>query len=241
MTLTSLCQYLVLIIGLLISMTLTIYADPPLPTPIGRVIWVKGTLKAAMPSGEIRNLQKMSVIYLQDTLSTDEQSRAEVAFTDNTLLTLGPSTKYQISQYRYHPNEKKSISKYIVNFIQGSFRTITGVIAKQSGSAYEVETPVGTIGVRGTEYATYYKNNEMYIKVYKGVVCATPKNKQNAKSAPVCSNDTKRVLHVKDGTVELLDTLPAGVGEELEIDYATISAFDTQSKDSSSNNFCITY
>lgn len=48
----------ILLALLLFSVMQPSYADPPLPTPVGRVVWVQGTLKAIMPNKEERLLQK---------------------------------------------------------------------------------------------------------------------------------------------------------------------------------------
>jgi len=40
----------------------------------------------------------------------------------------------------------------VSRLLQGGFRTITGLISKRHPEAYRVETPVATIGVRGTQY-----------------------------------------------------------------------------------------
>src|SRR5580700_5884966 len=72
-------------------------ATTPVPTPVGRVVWVKGTaFKAVMPNQEQRILQKLSIIYLHDQLITDDKTQAEIVFTDNTLMTFREKTQYSI-------------------------------------------------------------------------------------------------------------------------------------------------
>ena len=150
--------------------------NPPLPTPIGRVVWVKGTLKAVMTNHETRILQKQSLIFLQDTLTTDTNSQAEVIFTDNSLLTLANGSKLVIDQYTF--DRKKSVGKSVMSLIEGGFRTITGAMVKNSPTDYQVNTPVSTMGVRGTDYAVYLQGKHSCLSAYKGVPCISNKKGQ---------------------------------------------------------------
>ena len=148
--------------------------NPPLPKPVGRVVWVKGVLKAVMENNEERILQKTSLIYEKDTLITDPASQAQIVFTDNSLMTFREGTKFVISQYSYKPsNQSGSVGKYVMSLIEGGFRTITGAIAKGNPSDYQVNTPVATIGVRGTDYAVYINHGELYVGYYTGKPCVT--------------------------------------------------------------------
>ena len=150
---------------LLICVFQTGYADPPLPTPVGRVVWVKGdSFKAIMPNKEERLLQKTSVIYLQDRLVTNDNTKAEIVFTDNTIISFNINTNFLVDNYSFKPKDKKgSVGKSVMRLIEGGFRTITGLIAKNNPSDYTVNSPVATIGVRGTDYTVQLKDGELYI------------------------------------------------------------------------------
>lgn len=231
--------------ALLVSAVGPSYADdPPLPTPVGRVIWVKGNLRAVMENNEERTLQKMSVIYLKDVLVTDANSQAQIAFTDNTLLTFREDTKFVVAQYEYKPSAKgKSVGKYIMNLIQGGFRTITGLIAKKNPDDYQINTPVATIGVRGTDYAVYFKNGQTYIGYYDGTPCISSKNK----SATLCLDKKTKYAYVDhDGAVPVpLSMRPPVFDQKLDIVPATISQFGATGSTTSRpvygtiNSFCI--
>ncbi|HTM63164.1 MAG TPA: FecR family protein [Gammaproteobacteria bacterium] len=145
---------------------------------VARVVWVKGAFSATMPGNqEARKLKLGDNIYLNDTLITDKLSEAQIIFTDNSTMTFRPESKLYINQYNYAPPskenaEKKSAGKYILDLITGGFRTITGMVAKQNPNDYAVNTPVATIGVRGTEYSLVYKvGQDLYIKRYSGIPC----------------------------------------------------------------------
>ena len=223
------------------------FADPPLPTPVGRVVWVKGTLTATMENKEKRILQKTSVIYLHDTLQTDPTSQAQIVFTDNSLITFREATTFVVSQYQYQKQSVpgKSAGKYIMNLLEGGFRTITGLIAKQNPADYQVNTPVATIGVRGTDYSVYMHNGELYIGWYSGSPCVTSVNK--SPPSTVClDKDHKYAKVPAAGAAPVpLSERPVQLGTDLTIIAATIEPFNINSGGSNGNisgtvtSFCI--
>jgi hypothetical protein len=222
--------------------THSIYADPPLPVPVGRAVWIQGgSLKAIMPNKEERLLQKMSIIYLYDTLITDNKTHAEIVFTDNTLMTFVPNTKFYIAEYKYNPKEK-SAGKSVMDLITGGFRTITGIISQKNPDDYQINTPVATIGVRGTDYAVFVNSkNELYITRYKGTPCV--KNLRGEKTE-LCLD--KKVQYAEVPSAEQppvpLSEQPAVFAEKIEITPFTLEQFLYPSGTpgaGGSNSFCL--
>jgi hypothetical protein len=222
--------------------------NPPLPKPVGRVVWVKGVLKAVMENNEERILQKTSLIYEKDTLITDQGSQAQIVFTDNTLMTFREGSKFVISQYSYKPsNQGGSVGKYVMSLIEGGFRTITGAIAKSNPSDYQVNTPVATIGVRGTDYAIYLNHGELYVGYYTGKpcvrnnggkqeeLCLDPQNPygyvQSVNIAPVPVNQRPEVFREK------LEIVPAHITPFSATDQAPVY---TPKGGGPISSFCIT-
>lgn len=225
-----------ILIFLIFASQMTFAADPPLPTPVGRVIWVKGTFKATMPNNEVRVLQKSSVIYLHDTLTTDANSQAQIAFTDNTLLTFRADTKFVVDQYSYQPQAKSgSVGKYVMTLIEGGFRTITGLIAKNNPNDYKINTPVATIGVRGTDYAVYVHNGELYVGYIQGSPCV------NSKNQSLCLDAKTPYANVpKVGAAPVpLTQQPTVLKETLQIVPAKVSSFGAPAQGGVTNSFCI--
>lgn len=236
----KICSVLFLLIGSLFCLSSS-FADPPLPTPVGRVVWVNGSFKATMQNQEVRSLQKQSVIYLHDTLTTDNNSEAQIVFTDNSLITFRPESKFVVDQYVYKPKEKaSSVGKYVMNLLQGGFRTITGLIAKRNTADYQVNTPVATIGVRGTDYAVVLSGGHLKMIYYAGSPCLN-----NRKGAILClSADTPYGEVAGVGAQpQALTSKPSEFDKQLFIQQVTIGPFN-QSGSGGSNgpitSFCIT-
>lgn len=217
-------RYLIVLIGIIsLAAMQPAMADDPLPAPVGRVVWIKGSFKAVAPNKEERILQKASVVYQGDTLITNQSSQAQIVFTDNTLMTFREGTQFHIDQYEYKPNKKKgSVGKYVMSLIEGGFRTITGLIAKRNPDDYQVVTPVATIGVRGTDYAVYFHKGELYVGYYDGAPCV--KGQQGGR---VClDNQTKYASVSGPNMVAVpMSMQPVVFQERLEVVPAKIEPF----------------
>jgi len=146
------------------------------PLIVARVVWVHGTFKATGADQKSRSLIKAAPIYLHDTLTTDSTTEAQIVFSDDTLMTFNPSSQFYVNDYYYNNSKatnKGSVGKYVMNLVEGGFRTITGLIAKANPTDYRVNTPVATIGVRGTDYAISLRNGELFIGYYAGAPCVS--------------------------------------------------------------------
>jgi FecR protein len=218
-------------------------ANSPLPTPVARVVWIKGDgLNATMLNKEVRLLQKESVVYLNDQLTTNANTSAEIVFTDNTLMTFQPDTKFSIDKYNYSGGQKKntSVGKSVMRLIEGGFRTITGLIAKSNPSDYQVQTPIATIGVRGTDYAVYLKGGQLFAAYYTGSPCITSNNNPNV----LCLSQTTQYAQVSSASLppQPLTQQPEGFKQKLEITNVKIGLFTRpggNGKGGPMTSFCI--
>lgn len=234
------------VLGLLLSLVFGsgYAADPPLPTPVGRVVWIKGdSFTATMENKEERKLQKSSVIYLHDLLQTDDKTQAEIVFTDNTLITFQVSTKFSVAEYVMKSKDKNgSVGKSVMNLIEGGFRTVTGLIAKNNPSDYSVNTPVATIGVRGTDYQVQIKNGELFIGFKSGQPCV--KSKENPNQLCLDSKTPYARVASASSAPEGLTKKPDALGEDLEVSPAKIAGFGSVGNGGGGKNgpvtsFCI--
>jgi hypothetical protein len=147
-------------------------ADAP-QAAIGQVIWTKGIVQAQQPGQAPRTLQRRSVIYEHDSITTNKDGSGELSFVDNGVMSLNPDSEFRVDAYKYKkdaPAEDKSV----MTLVKGGFRTITGTIPKDNPDAYKITTPVATIGVRGTQYATVLSPTKgLLLKIEKGVIDVT--------------------------------------------------------------------
>jgi FecR protein len=117
-------------------------------TEIGIINEVTGTAFAKLPAEDRRDLSKGDQIYESDLITTEAKSSIKLQLNDESQFDLGPDAKLLASKFKYKKNsEEDSVA---VKILKGSFRFVSGLIAKKKPEAMEVETSVATIGIRGT-------------------------------------------------------------------------------------------
>jgi len=81
-----------------------------------------------------------------DVVSTGNHSFAVFTLTDGTKMTLRPNSVFAIEHF------SEAQTSAVLKLFKGGFRALTGLIAKTNPKAYLVETPLATIGIRGTKF-----------------------------------------------------------------------------------------
>jgi hypothetical protein len=118
---------------------------------VGRVITAVGEVAAIGPNGERRALERRSRIHEGETVVTGDGGRAQVRFKDKGLVDLKPGTRFTVKRYRAKAAGDGEDSA-VMELIKGGMRTVTGAVGGGKQQEYEVETPVASIGIRGTQY-----------------------------------------------------------------------------------------
>jgi hypothetical protein len=117
--------------------------------PIGYVKTVSG--EASVTTGKSRIAAQLGTpLFMGSQLKTGHKSSLGVTFKDETVMSFGPDTELTVDAYLYAPNQGKL--KLAATITKGSLNYVSGVIAKLQPDAVTVNTPTGTIGVRGTQF-----------------------------------------------------------------------------------------
>ena len=99
----------------------------------------------AVAGGNTQKLSAGSEIYANQTVRTGNRGMADLVFLDKTNLSVGPTSEVRLDKFVYDPTG--SSGSVVLQATRGTFRFVTGSQAKH---AYQVSTPHGTLGVRGT-------------------------------------------------------------------------------------------
>ncbi|WP_368518731.1 FecR domain-containing protein [Rhizobium sp.] len=97
---------------------------------------------------------------VDDPVHRDEQIRTSISglgqftFRDGTRLAVGAGSSVTIDKFVF--DDSGAVKKLTVNAAKGSFRWMSG---NSNHSAYQIVTPAGTIGVRGTAFDFYVGAN----------------------------------------------------------------------------------
>ncbi len=118
--------------------------------PAARVAAIAGEVSAIGRDGASRELRQDMEIHAGDTIQTGAGGRVRLVFSDGSARTLRPGTILVIEAYRHEGNAETDSS--VSRLIRGGMRAVTGAIGAANHESERTETPVGTIGIRGTEY-----------------------------------------------------------------------------------------
>ena len=128
----------------------------PDTNPIGKVLTVTGTVRvdhsaaitvqANLSTNGAGEAKVGDLVYRGDTIETGPDGKLGVAFADGTSFSVSPNARMEVNEFVYDPHGHSNSS--LMSLTKGTFTFIAGEVA-HSGSM-KVDTPVGTMGIRGT-------------------------------------------------------------------------------------------
>lgn len=111
---------------------------------IGEAVAVENQVVRVSASGQAP-LSVGGSVFRSETIRTGAASATRLTFLDSTNLAVGASSSVVLNQFVYAGGT--AAQAVGVNLVRGAFRFTTGASDK---NAYKINTPVATIGVRGT-------------------------------------------------------------------------------------------
>ncbi|TMP05575.1 hypothetical protein CWC11_09595 [Pseudoalteromonas sp. S3178] len=140
-------------------------------TAAGKTILARGAVVATDATSEQqRSLKRRDTVYGVDKITTGEKSKAQFSMSDGGLIALKENSVLNIANYEFDAATQQGSAS--IELIKGGLRSISGVIKKNGGS-YNVKTPVGSIGIRGTHFELQLVNGDMYVAVWDGAIDLT--------------------------------------------------------------------
>lgn len=184
--------------------------------PAGKTIMARGRVDAKADL-QIRPLQRLSPVYPIDVVSTGTDSSSQLRMTDGALLSMQADTTLAINNYQVDPSSASST--VTMELLKGGLRTITGTLPK-AGQSYELNTPVASIGVRGTHYEARLQQGDLYLAGWDGIIdiqVTVPGANQRFSLGP--TEPFRFAIVRADGSVEFLIRAPAlfAVGQTLTL------------------------
>jgi hypothetical protein len=98
-----------------------------------------------MLEDNIHKIKLQDDLYHNELIETHEESATEILFLDETTISLGPDSSIVLDEFVYDPDP--TASSFVVTVTEGAMRFTSGVLPSD---AYKIQTPVATIGIRGT-------------------------------------------------------------------------------------------
>jgi hypothetical protein len=89
-------------------------------------------------------------VQANERISTGEDGAATVTLKDGTVVTLGPNTTVNVTQFEYNSTTQEG--SFLLDLLKGSVRVVTGLLSKANPESVKVKTPTSVVGVRGTDF-----------------------------------------------------------------------------------------
>jgi len=117
--------------------------------PIGTVENLVGTVTATRADGTQEELETGDEVFQGDILESGEDGAIGIVFADETSFSMAENGRMVLDEMIYDPGAGEGSMS--VSVVKGVFTFVSGQIAKADPEAMSIETPVATIGIRGTQ------------------------------------------------------------------------------------------
>ncbi|WP_368029284.1 FecR domain-containing protein [Arcobacter sp. s6] len=193
---------------------------------IGKIVSFNGEATITR-EGESIQVDKNSIFQKNDTLNTKENTKLQILFLDNTIISVGQNSILKINDYLFE--EKNTKAEFAM--VKGIFRTITGKIGKIAPENFKLRTKSASIGIRGTQIVVALENNNEKIFCTEGQIEIKNNitkdsiivNKGEFITFEEISNDKFRTKKIKKSDLkEINENLE--IQENLPIDHISVNS-----------------
>lgn len=119
--------------------------------PVGKVTQVVGSCTIVHADGTHAKIVPGLAVHQGDVVQTSAKGAVDILFSDNTTFAVSENARLSIDEYTYNSSSHEGSSFF--SLLQGVFVYTSGLIGKHDAGAVNIETPVGSIGIRGTVIA----------------------------------------------------------------------------------------
>ena len=159
-------SYIFTLMLLFLSMLLNGNAFADDKTPAGMVISSEGIIKAISIDKSERALARGDSFFTSETILVDEDSKIQLKFSDGCLVNLTPLSEFQIDSYSFKTPDEQDQST--TSLLKGGFRMLSGSIGQENPDNVTINTPIATIGIRGTLFECLIIDNQALFSCLEG-------------------------------------------------------------------------
>lgn len=158
--------------------------------------------------GKLSALRQGTPVESGDVLETAASSSVQLSMTNGERIDLRADTRFVIDAY-VPPATRQDPGRSFYSLLRGGLRTVTNTLVRRSLESYRIQTPLATIGVRGTQFALLLQEDGLYARVDDGVISIG--NQAGTLELPM-----GQFAHVKDATTlpALAPTVPPPLADE---------------------------
>lgn len=133
-------------------------------TDIGAAVIAERQVSGSL-NGQVRTVAVGSDVFADEVIRTGRDSAARLVFLDETQLMMTANAVVTLDRFVFNPD--RTATEAVVRATRGAFRWVSG--ASPSG-AYEIRTPIATIGVRGTVFDLLVEAARVTVVLQEGMI-----------------------------------------------------------------------
>ncbi len=181
-----------------------------IPAQIGRIALSVGDVKRVDARGHSTQLKVGSPITEGDRIITGGDAVTIIVFIDEGRISLRANSELLVRHYKVDPDGAQSRLDF--DLVRGSVRQISGQAVKLQPDQYRLNTPIASIGVRGTDFLARATSAAVEAFIHEGTIVLLPATAacmgaaQTGACAPLASlaaSDANRYLKMMaDGAIE---------------------------------------
>lgn len=135
------------------------------------IVFATGSATVVGKDGASRKAERGSTLEPGETVDTGD-GRAQLRFRDGATISLQPGTQFRVEQFRFSEQTGRASEedRAFMRLIKGGLRAVSGLIGKERREQYRMDTAVGTIGIRGTEYGAHLDDAGLRSTTYVGLI-----------------------------------------------------------------------
>ncbi len=117
-------------------------------SPVGAVQEITGNATVTRVNGAVETIGIGTPIYAGDVVETDDNGAVNITFIDETSFAVSEDARLSIDEYVFDPATQSGTTNFSV--LKGVFVFTSGLIGRDDPDDVKIETPSGSIGIRGT-------------------------------------------------------------------------------------------
>lgn len=171
-------------------------------SPIGAVHEIEGSATITRTDGSTETMKLGTPVYQGDIVETSGDGAVNIMFIDETTLAVSEDARMAIDEYVFDPATSGGVTN--VSVLKGVFVYTSGLIGREDPDDVKIDTPSGSIGIRGTIIAANVDSGE--VTVVEGAIVLTDRSGNEMTLAS--QYETAR-FNSANGTIENMGQLPA--------------------------------
>ncbi len=176
------------------------------PAPVGRIALSVGDAKRIDMEGRAAPLRLGTLISEGDRIITGGDAVAIIVFVDEARLSLRADSELLVKQYKVDPTGVDTHLEF--ELVRGGIRQISGQAARLRPERYRLNTPIASIGVRGTDFLaktsadaveTFVQEGKIVVLSNRSACMGLAQTGSCAPLADISASDSARYLRVLAG------------------------------------------